>query len=86
MPQINIRIDEELKRSAEQVLDDIGMPMSTAITIFLKKVSRERRIPFELTADPFYSESNIKYLEDIAKDMESGKAHFSEHDLIEADR
>lgn len=85
MPQINIRIDEELKRSAEQVLDDIGMPMSTAITIFLKKVSRERRIPFELTADPFYSESNIKYLEGIVKDIESGKAHFSEHDLIEVD-
>ncbi|MGN0586726.1 MAG: type II toxin-antitoxin system RelB/DinJ family antitoxin [Oscillospiraceae bacterium] len=85
MPQINIRIDEELKRSAEQVLDDIGMPMSTAITIFLKKVSRERRIPFELTADPFYSESNMKYLEGIVKDMETGKAHFSEHDLIEVD-
>lgn len=83
MPQINIRIDEELKRSAEQVLDDIGMPMSTAITIFLKKVSRERRIPFELTADPFYSESNIKYLEGIVKDIESGKAHFSEHDISE---
>ena len=85
MPQINIRIDEELRRSAEQVLDDIGMPMSTAITIFLKKVSRERRIPFELTADPFYSESNMKYLEGIVKDMETGKAHFSEHDLIEVD-
>lgn len=83
MPQINIRIDEELKRSAEQVLDDIGMPMSTAITIFLKKVSRERRIPFELTADPFYSESNIKHLEGIVKDIESGKAHFSEHDISE---
>ena len=61
------------------------MPMSTAITIFLKKVSRERRIPFELTADPFYSESNMKYLEGIVKDMETGKAHFSEHDLIEVD-
>jgi DNA-damage-inducible protein J len=59
--------------------------MTTAFTIFAKKVSREKRIPFELSADPFYSESNIKYLEAIMEDVKSGKAHFAEHDLIEDD-
>lgn len=85
MSQISFRIDDDLKRSAEQVLNDIGIPMSAAITVFLKKVSRERRIPFELTADPFYSESNIKHLEDIAVKIENGTAKLVEHDLIEAE-
>lgn len=85
MSQISFRIDDDLKRSAEQVLNDIGLPMSAAITVFLKKVSRERRIPFELTADPFYSESNIKHLEDIAEKIENGTAKLVEHDLIETE-
>ena len=59
--------------------------MSAAINIFLKKIAREKRIPFELSADPFYSESNVKYLEEIINDIKSGKAHFAEHNLIEED-
>ncbi len=50
MTQISIRIDDELKRDAEAVLDEIGISLSAAVTVFLKKVARERRIPFELTA------------------------------------
>jgi DNA-damage-inducible protein J len=69
----------------EKVCADMGLTMTTAFTIFAKKVSREKRIPFELSADPFYSESNIKYLEAIMEDVKSGKAHFAEHDLIEDD-
>ena len=63
----------------------MGLNLSTAITIFLTKVGREKRIPFEINADPFYSESNIMYLEKIAKDIKEGKAHFEEHSLIEGD-
>jgi DNA-damage-inducible protein J len=59
--------------------------MSAAFTIFAKKVGREKRIPFEVSVDPFYTESNIRYLESIVQDMKNGKAHFSEHDLIEVD-
>lgn len=59
--------------------------MSAAFTIFAKKVGREYRIPFEVSADPFYSESNIRYLEGIMQEVKEGKAHFAEHDLIEVD-
>lgn len=85
MAQISLRVDDDVKRGAEKTLNDIGLSMSTAINIFLRKVARERRIPFELSADPFYSESNIRHLESIMQDVRDGKAHFSEHDLIEAD-
>ena len=74
---------QALKKSMEQVCADMGLSMTTAFTIFAKKVSRERRIPFEVSADPFFSESNIRYLEKIKKDIEEGKAHFAEHELIE---
>lgn len=85
MAQISLRIDDDVKRGAERTLNDIGLSMSTAINIFLRKVARERRIPFELSADPFYSESNIRYLEKIMLDVKEGKAHFAEHDLVEVD-
>ena len=52
---------------------------------FAKKVSREHRIPFEVSADPFYSESNINHLRQIVHDIDTGKAKLTEHDLIEVD-
>ena len=82
---VNIRMDEELKRNMEQTCQELGMNMTTAITIFAKKMTREKRIPFEVSVDPFYSESNIRYLEGIMQDVKDGKAHFAEHDLIEVD-
>ncbi len=85
MAQISLRVDDDVKRGAERALNDIGLSMSTAINVFLRKVAREGRIPFELSADPFYSESNIRYLEGIMQDVKDGKAHFAEHDLIEVD-
>lgn len=37
------------------------------------------------TKDIFYSDSNIRYLEKIARDVRNGTANFAEHDLIEED-
>lgn len=59
--------------------------MSAAFTMFAKKVGREYRIPFEVSADPFYSESNLQHLESVMQDVKAGKARFAEHDLIEVD-
>ena len=69
---VNFRMDAELKKSMEQVCADMGLSMTTAFTIFAKKVSREKRIPFEVSADPFYSESNIRHLENIIRDVNVG--------------
>lgn len=85
MTQVNFRIDDDVKTNAEAALKEMGLSMSAAITMFLVKVGREKRIPFEINADPFYSESNMRYLEGIIQDIREGKAHFAEHDLIEVD-
>ena len=85
MAQISLRVDDDLKRNAERTFDDIGLSMSTAINIFLKTVVRENRIPFELSADPFYSKENIEELERRIADIRSGRSTLKEHDLIEID-
>ena len=85
MAQISLRVDDEVKRNAERTLDDIGLSMSTAINIFLKTVIRENRIPFELSADPFYSRENKTELERRVADIRSGKSTLKEHELIEVE-
>jgi DNA-damage-inducible protein J len=45
---INARIEPKLKKSAEAVLDKIGLSTTEAVTIFLKQVVAQRGIPFEL--------------------------------------
>lgn len=80
---VNFRMDENLKKDMEETCREMGMSMTTAFTVFAKTVSREKRIPFEISADPFYSEENIRYLENIISQIESGKAKLSEHSLVE---
>ena len=80
---VNIRMDEELKKSMEQTCQELGMNMTTAITIFAKKMTREKRIPFEVSVDPFYSESNMAHLRRGIEALNAGKG--VEHDIIEVD-
>ena len=77
--------ERTVQSELEKALKEMGLTMSSAITMFLVKVDREKRIPFEITSDPFYSESNIRYLEKIASDIKNGKATFSEHALIDGE-
>jgi DNA-damage-inducible protein J len=82
---VNFRMDAELKESVEEICRKMGMNLTTAITIFCTKVAQERRIPFEITADPdpFYSESNIRHLEKKMEDYKAGRLKLAEHELIE---
>ena len=83
MAQISLRIEDDVKKKAEQACADIGMSLSTAINIYLKKLGRERRIPFEVSVDPFYSESNMAHLRRGVEALNDGKG--VEHDIIEVD-
>ncbi|MBO4749135.1 MAG: type II toxin-antitoxin system RelB/DinJ family antitoxin [Lachnospiraceae bacterium] len=85
MTQVNFRIDEDIKANAEKALNDMGLTMSAAITMFLVKVGRERRIPFEITADPFYSADNIAELERRIESIKNGTSTLKEHELIKED-
>lgn len=80
---VTIRMEENLKKQVETLFDEMGLNMTTAITIFAKAVVHQRKIPFEVSADPFYSETNQAHLRKAIADLETGKGQF--HDLIEAE-
>lgn len=70
---INIRMDEDLKRNFDNVCNELGLNMSTAITIFAKKMSREKRIPFDVSIEPFYTESNMIALAESKNELDTNK-------------
>ncbi len=46
---LNLRVNPDVKRDAEQVLRQLGIPMSTAVDMFLRQISMQGGIPFPLT-------------------------------------
>lgn len=78
---ITFRIDEDLKKETESILADIGMNLTTAFTIYAKALVRHRGIPFELTADPFYSQFNQARIKKAIADLDAGQGQA--HELIE---
>ena len=49
---INIRVDKELKASAEELFNDLGLTMTSAVTMFLKSAVSYEGIPFEVRRQP----------------------------------
>ena len=80
---VMVRMDDDLSMRLHEVCDEIGLPISTAFLIFAKHVVRDRKIPFELSAetDPFYSESNMAHLRRGIAQLNAGRG--VQHDLIE---
>ncbi len=70
---VNVRMDKEVKEEMESTCKELGMTMSTAFNIFARKMAREKRIPFDVSIDPFYSENNIKALNKSDKQLKEGK-------------
>lgn len=84
---VNFRMDEQLKKNVEEICQRMGMNLTTMLTIFCRKVEQERRIPFDITADPdpFYSENNMRYLKEKYDALMDGTLPLADHDLIEED-
>lgn len=80
---VNFKLEPAVKESMERACADMGLSLSAAFTIFAKKVGRERRIPFEISADPFFSENNMRYLEEKMSRYKVGKLKLTEHALRE---
>jgi len=48
---LKIRIDRDLKDEADQMFNDLGMNLTTAIIVFVRQAVRQRKIPFEISLD-----------------------------------
>ncbi|MBQ3301279.1 MAG: type II toxin-antitoxin system RelB/DinJ family antitoxin [Eggerthellaceae bacterium] len=49
---VTIRMDDELKKAADALFEELGMSFTTAINVFVRQSIREGRIPFEITSNP----------------------------------
>ena len=81
---VNVRMDEDVKKSMEEICKELGITMSTAFNIFARKMSREKRIPFDVSIDPFYLESNMKAIEESIKQLREGKVVVKTMEELEA--
>lgn len=81
---LNVRVDEDVKRDVEEILDEIGLNMSTAINIFLKKVARDRGIPFPLKAEQPNKETLEAFaeVEEMKKNPDKYKGYTDVDDMM----
>ena len=68
---VSVRMDDALKRDFDEVCNELGLSMTTAITMLAKKMTREKRLPLEVSVDPFYSDENMARLRKSIAQMES---------------
>ena len=59
---MQIEIDDELKKDADNLFSELGLDTNTAINIFLKKSINNQAIPFKIEKDSFYNDENINIL------------------------
>ena len=69
---VTMRIDDNLKKQAEDALEEIGLNMTTYFISSLKALVREQRVPFELTTK---QHKNAVYLAKLDNAIEDAKEH-----------
>lgn len=81
---LNLRVNPDVKKRAEEVLSQLGIPMSTAIDIYLKQISMTGGIPFAVTlpkvpasinADMMTTDEIHSKLREGYNDIEKGNVH-----------
>lgn len=82
---LTIKLDNETKKEFNEFCEEIGINMTTAINMFIKKVIREQRIPFELSLNKPNLETiqAIKESEDILSGRKKVKSFNSVEELFE---
>ncbi len=75
MTTVSLRFDDDMKKELDEMCEEMGMNLTTFFMIYAKKVLRDRKIPFEISApvDPFYSESNVKRIKKADQQIREGK-------------
>lgn len=67
---VTIRMDENLKEQAEELFHDLGLSLSSAITMFAKQAVREQRIPFEIKRTiPSFQVASDRSVEELSKEL-----------------
>jgi len=57
---VTVRVDDDTKRQAEVILDDIGINVTTLFNACLKALVREQKVPFELASTEYLARKRIR--------------------------
>lgn len=80
MANLQVKLDDSLRDDAQCVAAQLGIDLPSAVRMFLVQMVRQNGLPFQASADPFYSPANQKYLKNVISDIEHG-AKLEHHDL-----
>ena len=83
MGTISVRTDDETKLAFGRFCEYAGISVSSTINMFMKRVVRDNKIPFEVTGDPFWSGTNQAVLKKSIQEVEAG--NYTTHELIDVD-
>lgn len=74
---INIRMDENLKKDFDALCTDLGLTMTTAFNVFAKTMVRQQKIPFEVSMNVPNAETiaALEEVEQMKKNPELGKSY-----------
>lgn len=74
MTTVTLRFDDNMKKELDEMVEQMGMNLTTFFMVYAKCALRERRIPFEITApvDPFYSSENIAQIQKADEQVREG--------------
>lgn len=78
---ISIRLNNDLKRNFDNLCNELGFNMSTAITMFIKAAVREQGIPFALSLNDYNKETQ-KVIKDANEGIGLSKAYNSVDDMM----
>lgn len=53
--RLNVNLDVDLKNATAETLQELGLDFTTAINIYFKQIVIKRKIPFEISAEPYYT-------------------------------
>lgn len=83
---LNLRVNPEVKKRAEEVLSQLGIPMSTAIDIYLKQISMTGGIPFAVTLPkaPVSVNADMMTTEEIHAKLKEGYNDIEEGNVQDA--
>ena len=79
---INIRMDENLKRQFDMLCNELGLNMTTAVNIFARTMVRQQKIPFEVALDVPNAET-LAAIDDVNQDRNMSKLFHSVAELME---
>lgn len=74
---INIRMDEDLKKDFDTLCNDLGLTMTTAFNVFAKTMVRQQKMPFEVSLNVPNAETiaALEEVEQMKKNPELGKSY-----------